>query len=178
MEDLGDDGVLGVLDLLVIGDSVADVGLDVADILRWFGPNIGSEPFVISSGLTSNGPVCELDLLKKPDTERIPFPFAEDDPALRAVGVLGVPVTGVALRSCLCAGGGGLADVFRINGTRLCMVPSMCDSFMACILSAKLWGFWWSTGVIGSAASLLVSSSSSSGIGIDGSAGRDSGDEV
>ena len=133
MADLGDGGVF---DLVVNGDSVADVGLD--DILRGFDPNIGSEQFVTRSGLTDVLAVCEFDLLKKSDTARIPLPFAEEEPGRFAMGVLGVPVEGVAVRSVFCDGGGGVADVFRINGTRLCMTPSICDSFKACILSAKL----------------------------------------
>lgn len=135
----------GVFDLLVSGvsladgGSVADVGLDTT--LRGVFANIGSEPVVDSSGLTRELLVCEFDLLKKSDTARIPFPFAEDEPGVFAAGDLGVPVRGVAVRSFFCADGGGVADVLSISGTRLCMTPSTCDSFKVCILSAKLWGF-------------------------------------
>jgi hypothetical protein len=118
----------------------------------------------------------EFDLLKKPDIAFF-IPEVESfdvNVGLFCKGVFGVSATGVALS--FPAEGGGVGEVFSMRGG-VCIAPLA--GAWPFILSWKVGGWCESMGVRGSfAASLLVSSSSSSGIGLLRSTGRDSGDEV
>jgi len=145
---------------VIVGEVVAEILW--IDNRRCSLPSVGSGPLGNESAVEGFKVIeFEFDLLKNPDTAflRPELDSLDVIGGLRCRGVFGsCPLSGPAKD-------GGVGEVFNMSGPVLL------------IFSWKVGGWCESVGVRGSAASLLVSSSSS-GIGLVISTGRVSGDEV